>query len=177
MKKAPNTHWLRGNIAIFDVESVGLHGEGFAVSLVLADNLTETWSVTWACLPNQSMGTPEDFKWVQEHVQYPPDTIWLGFPQQVRTCFWQKWLELREQKYLLCSDVTWPVEANFLSACVKDNLSERNWTGPYPLIDVNVLYRLGDPPRLRLPEHQPEHDPLADCRHSLRQLRAVLNKL
>ena len=44
-------------------------------------------------------------------------------------------------------------------------------------VDVNILHQLGDRPRTRLPEHQPEHNPLADCRHSLRQFEAVLAKL
>jgi hypothetical protein len=176
MKKM-KVNWIKGLIAIFDVESVGIHGEGFAVSLLLAKNLKETWHITWACIPNESMGTPEDFKWVKENVRFPPDTIWLGFPQQVRTAFWAKWLELKEERAILCSDVTWPVETSFLSACVKDDPGTRNWQGPYPLVDVNTLHLLGDPPRIRLPEHLPEHDPLADCRHSLRQLKSVITKL
>ena len=179
MTKKLKLNWLKGLIAIFDCESVGIHGESFAVSLVLAKNLEEVWHITWACLPNEAMNQSssgaDDFKWVKEHIRLPADTIYLGNPYQVRSQFWAKWLELREEKCLLCSDVTWPVETNFLTACIQDNPGPHNWLGPYPLIDVNVIHRLGDPPRTRLPEHLPEHDPLCDARHSLRQLAAVIH--
>lgn len=174
--------WLREKAIIFDVESVGLHGEGFAVSMVVTNNLEEISHVTWACLPDpaMSLSSYDDFKWVQENVSYPPDTIWVQTPRDVRNAFWAQWLRLKADNYVLCADVCWPVEANFLSECVRDDRHVRKFEGPYPLIDLSPILKLAAPSPVyngRLKEHQPAHNPLMDCQHSLRQLRHIMNRL
>ena len=76
------------------------------------------------------------------------------------------------------ADCAWPVEANFLSACVKLNHKEREWQGPYPLHDLaSVLLALGADALAvteRLPDELPAHHPLMDARQSARQLVACL---
>lgn len=178
-KSKPSLDWLTYGAIIFDVESVGLHGEGFAFSMVVTSSLQEVQHLTVACQPDEVMGYSDDLAWVKQHVTYPPDTIWLKTTREVRSVFWGEWLRLNNLKYKLCADVSWPVESNFLSACVRDNRSVRQFAGPYPLIDLSTLFMLGDLSKhqTRLPEHMPEHNPLADCRHSLRQTKEIVRQL
>jgi hypothetical protein len=74
--------------------------------------------------------------------------------------------------------VPWPVEAHFLSECVADRPQEREWQGPYPLLDVaSVRLAAGLDPLAtvdRLPSELPAHDPLADSRQSARLLVEAL---
>lgn len=156
---------------VFDVESVGLHGEGFAVGwVVVQDDGEEVGSGRYACPPAEAEGTEEGRAWVQAHV--PAFSLLEENTWGVRCAFWEAWLDWRAQGALLVADCAWPVEARFLAACVDDLPGMREWDGPYPLHDVATL-RLAaglDPLATvdRLPTELPQHDPLADARQSAR---------
>jgi hypothetical protein len=158
---------------VFDVESIGLHGEAFAVGYVVVNRLGAKMAEgTLACDPTQARGTDEDRAWVQENIPALPPTQMQ--PYGVRNHFWQRWLEWREQGAVLVADCAWPVEARFLAACVDDAKAERNWEGPCPLHDLaSVLLALGRDPLAtneRLPDELPAHHPLNDARQSARLL-------
>lgn len=95
----------------------------------------------------------------------------------MRDCFWAVYQDFKKQNpdLELWTDCGWPVEANFLSACVADDPTSRNWGGPYPLFDVaNVLKAVGENPLGtfgRLPAELPAHNPCNDARQSARVLR------
>ena len=162
---------------VFDVESVGLHGEGFAVGYVvkrgdgehMADGL-------FACHIGMAKGTREDREWVEQNV--PPLAWNCDTPQEVRAKFWSVWIEWRAKGALLVADCAWPVEARFLATCVDDHAPFRNWEGPYPLHDLaSVLLAHGKDPlenRERLPDELPAHDPVNDAAQSARILLEVL---
>ncbi len=141
---------------VFDVESVGLHGEGWAVGyMVLIDEKTvdESWAY---CNPGQASGAQAGRDWVAEHCPWgavgmhpavrsehglPAGRRFLN-PVEVRRWFWERWLEQRAAGAELWADVPWPVEARFLAACVEDGL---DWSahGPSALVaaeggDVNL---------------------------------------
>jgi hypothetical protein len=98
--------------------------------------------------------------------------------QHMLNTFWHEWRHWADQGAVLVADCAWPVEARFLSDCVKLNHGEREWEGPYPLHDLaSVFLALGiDPLRLteRQPDELPAHHPLMDARQSARQLVAAL---
>jgi len=75
----------------------------------------------------------------------------------------------------------WPVEANFLEACIRDYPKTRNWEGPYPMHEIATLMLAAgmDPMGTyeRLPEELPAHEPLADVRLSARLLKEAFAKL
>lgn len=162
---------------VFDVESVGLHGEGFAVAWVVVDlegkRLDEG---CLACDPSLCSGTDESRQWVRENV--PPLQVTSLTKQHLRNTFWHQWRGWADQGAVLVADCAWPVEANFLSACVQLNHDDRKWRGPYPLHDLAsvVLARGGNPLAVteRLPDELPAHHPLMDARQSARQLIACL---
>lgn len=171
---------------VFDVESVGLHGEGFAVGWVVVDRSgKEMAAATYECDSGKARGICDadidpSRKWVAENVR----TRGIGVrahPSHVRDEFWRAWLYANEHGATLWADCCWPVEARFLDACVEDDPETREWQGPYPLYDVATL-RLAaglDPLATveRLPSEMPQHDPLADARQSARLLIEALKSL
>lgn len=161
-------------LVVFDVESVGLYGEGFAAGAVVVD--TETGDVMEefysACPPSAANGTETDREWIAANVipvlkHYTVDTT-----RQVRDEFWAFWRRWSGQGAKLASDCGWPVEANFLTACVADGPKDRDWQGPYPLLDLApMLWLKGHDPTStfdRLATELPAHHPLNDARQSAR---------
>lgn len=161
---------------VFDVESVGLHGEGFSVGWIVvdADKNRIITSAQYACDPARAKGTDESREWLAKNVPVPRQGYNCSSPRGVRDEFWRAWQYGKTKGALLVADCCWPVEARFLVACVDDDPKEREWDGPYPLHDVAsiILANGGDPmvKHLREPEELPEHDPMADARQSARLL-------
>jgi hypothetical protein len=174
--KTPSTHLY----FVFDVESIGLHGEGFAVGYVVKDiEGNEHDCGKFSCLPSNAVGGEDSYKWVRDNIpEMKPthDAPWL-----VRAAFWRAWLKWKEKGAVMAADCPWPVEARFLAACVDDSPGVREWQGPYPLIDVGsvILANGGDPKGKfdRLESERPEHDPLNDARQSARLLIENLSKV
>lgn len=158
---------------VFDVESIGLHGEGFAVAWVVVNlNGERLDEGCLSCDPNQCIGSEESRLWVSENVPMLERTS--PSKQHLRNTFWHTWRHWADRGAMLVADCAWPVEANFLSACVSLNPTEREWQGPYPLHDLaSVLLALGADALAvteRLQDELPVHHPLMDARQSARQL-------
>lgn len=167
-------------LCVFDVESIGLHGEGFAVAYRVMNAAGEAVeSNEFSCDPALALGRDEDRAWVAANV--PTLARNCATPAEVRAKFWQRWLHWREAGAWLAADCSWPVEAAFLAACVRDGGDAAHWQGPYPLLDISTLtFALGRDPRdeeTRLPDELPLHDPAADVRHSARKLQQALTSL
>jgi hypothetical protein len=161
---------------VFDVESIGLHGEGWAVGLVVVNDDGEIIDpACFACPPEAAAGGEDGRQWVRNHV--PPLYTAYETPREVRTAFWDRWRAYRGAGHVLVADCGWPVEARFLAACVDDDPESRAWQGPYPLHELaSFMLAAGlDPlaPSERLAD-EPEHDPLGDARQSARLLRRAL---
>lgn len=164
---------------VFDVESVGLHGEGFSVGWVVVDGDGRELDFGLAVTsPKAARGSDDDRAWVKENV--PPLEPASEVPSEVRGIFWRAWTNWKKRGAVLVADCAWPVEARFLAACVDDAPEERTWQGPYPLHDLaSVLLATKADPLAhydRLPEEMPAHNPLNDARQSARLLIAALRK-
>lgn len=158
---------------VFDVKSIGLHGEGFAVGWVVVDRdglRVEEGSA--ATDPVRCIGTDESHEWVGENV--PQMHYGYTNPRAVRDRFWHIWRHWANRGAVLVADCAWPVEARFLAAAVDDDSTAREWQGPYPLHDLaSIMLAIGcDPLRAtdRLPDELPAHHPLHDARQSARLL-------
>ena len=173
-------------ILVFDVESLGLFGEGFAVGGVViatalngkkeAPSLQD--SFVYACRPTVVSGSPDDRAWVERNVKLKDKEFSASGPAEVRAQFWDKWLYWKAQGAWLAADVCWPVEARFLLDCC--GVAERRKDVPYPLVDIAAFLLASgkDPlasyPRLR--KEKPAHHPLADAQQSARLLyEAILH--
>lgn len=161
-------------VMVFDVESIGLHGEAFAVAgaVVGLDGRLQD-SFVYAVDRALAAGLETDRVWVDEHV--PPIAITHADGRSMRDAFWSRWLDYKARvgdKARLVSYVNWPVETNFLSACVADDPVVRKMAGPYPLYDVATLLaaRGLDPlnPGDRIEGETTEHDPKCDVRYAAR---------
>lgn len=165
---------------VFDVESIGLHGEGFAVGYVVVNDKGERLEeAMFACDPGGCMGSDDGHAWVIANV--PPLDVRNAGPRQVRDAFWDRWMLWKAKGATLVADCAWPVEARFLASAVRDDLDSREWQGPYPLHDLaSVLLALGRDPLAtneRLPDELPAHHPLHDARQSARLLVEALGSL
>lgn len=166
-----------GPFFVFDVESVGLHGEGFAVAGgVYIDSAAEE-EFSFGCNPDLAQGDKDDLEWVKENVYAP---VTHESPEEVREAFWSVWEGARRRHpgILMFGECLWPVEANFVSACIRQNLPDRKWKGPYPLHEIaSFMLAAGMNPMaiyLRNAEEMPAHNPLADVRLSARLLASAL---
>lgn len=166
---------------VFDVESVGLFGEGFAVGWVVVNSSgLEVESGFMSTNHMSAVGLEGDINWIEENVVPALPKPLLDTPLTLRSKFWEVWMKWKEKGAELWADCCWPVEANFLTQCVLDNPDERTWNGPYPLLDIaSLLYLTGDPIKAfeRLPNELPTHHPTNDARQSARILIATLNEI
>ena len=157
---------------VFDVESIGLHGEAFAVGYVVKDSAGATLEERlFACDPLAARGTRFSHDWIAGAIPKLPITH--TSPAGLRSIFWHTWLGWRDLGATLWADCAWPVEARFLIKCIEDDHAAREWAGPYPLYDIATLqFSAGIDP---LTTHgrkgdEPEHNPLGDARQSARIL-------
>lgn len=177
----------RKPMLVFDVESVGLFGDPFAVGSVLIGPDGSTLSKASNKIPlANARGTDEDRAWVRENVpaEWLLDAPDWSTPADLCRGVVGSWVEMtasngfRVADVLLFADVGWPVEHRFLELCVK---SVPGYVGPYPLLDVgSVIFAAGYDPTAtyrRHREHYPTHDPLKDAAHSARLLVSVLEEV
>jgi hypothetical protein len=166
---------------VFDVESVGLHGEGFAVSWWILDkNGKFTANASYSCPLEEANGTKTDRDWVKENVTVPPVGI-CRTPRLVRDMFWDAWIYTKKRGGVLVADCNWPVESHFLNACIQDDPDVRRSQGPYPFLDLaSIRFALGYNPieeNQRLENELPCHNPLTDAKQSARLLAEALRQM
>jgi hypothetical protein len=167
---------------IFDVESVGLYGEDFAVAWEVvrwdaqARSFTRLETHFLYTEEKWAEGLEPNHAWVRENVSYGGGTYVVS-QYVLRELFWASWLSWKAQGAVACAEVPFPVEASFLRRCVENQLEAREWEAPYPLIDIRSITALCRDEISHaqiLPEEVPVHNPLCDVRHSTRQLREAL---
>lgn len=175
---------------VFDVESVGLHGQGFAVGWVILLDGKEVQGHWVGCPSLEAKGTKEGRAWIAENIPVgvlsPNAPHRRERPVDVRRSFWEVWQAEKAQGATLWADCLWPVEARFVIACIEDargsplrsktTLAEttREWSGPYPFHEIGTL-RLAaglDPlsSEARTEAEKLVHHPLHDARQSARLL-------
>lgn len=175
---------------VFDVESVGLQGIGFAVGWVVVDRAgKEHASGLMSCALSAAVEVVDgdDVLWCQNNVvpalaATMDKLIAVPDPRSLRIAFWSAWVLWKEQGAVMAADCPWPVEARFLHDIINTRFGKHrlahDFDGPYPLIDVaSVRLAKGlDPLETgeRLPCELPAHNPLADARQSARLLIEAL---
>jgi len=179
---------------VFDVESVGLHGPAYAVGYVVVnENGEELDNGLFAVKPSTLTPiAPELRDHVFSGYEWICDNCPTLYPthdnhKAMRVAFWDAWTRNHADlakmdngdEWFMAADVPWPVEANFLSDCIKDNPLRAFTSAPYPLVDIaSVLLANGMDPLAhyeRDPNEFPVHDPRADARQSARLLVEALH--
>jgi hypothetical protein len=160
----------------FDVESIGLHGDAYAVGWVVHEDGKEIESGMLAVDPKTVNGSDSDRGWIMANI--PPLEVNCKYPDMLRCEFWAAWLKWKAKGAIMVSDCGWPVEANFLSWCVQWDDEARRWDGPYPLHDLATLaLAKGIDPLAtheRLSDELPKHNPTRDARQSARKFWELL---
>lgn len=135
---------MKKNIFMFDVESVGLYGSGFAFGAVVSDekgNIIDKCS--YACLTEEIIS---ELKKIDFFVNGDGKDIITECKKlkqvnnlvELRQKFYDFYLENKENCDIY-SDVNYPVETNFLRDIVLDDIDNRQSNMPYPLLDVANL--------------------------------------
>lgn len=166
---------------VFDVESVGLHGEAFAVAGGIYINAAAQSEFRFCCPLEEAKGDDDDREWVKANV--PVIEITHRHPAAVREAFWSEW-EKAKKRYpgiAMAGECIWPVEAGFVAACIRQEIADRKWSGPYPFHEIaSVMLAAGMDPMAtyeREESEKPAHEPLADARQSARLLATALRSL
>lgn len=186
---------------VFDVESVGLYGDGFAVGWVVIDldgkeHESGLLATDWTEFTRYD---PFDARWVRNNV--PPMPITHKHVDDLRSEFFnviQRWHINSDEAYRhhpkahsFWADWGYPVEARFLADCRhtgfwKANASYRSVVEiprhamPAPLQEIATICLAADinPDDFPcLPDELPQHNPMNDARHSARLLVKALAKL
>jgi hypothetical protein len=184
--------YFNGEKLIIDVESMGLHGDAFAVAGELYsedgnDVLDSFIYYTPRIIANP--GTDSDKKWVEENVpkleKMTLDVKAIKLSSKIELCtkFMTKWVYYcnKYNNIKMYAECGWPVESRFLNDCIDLSVEKYNWKGPYPLHEIASILACAnmDPMKnyKRNENELPEHHPLTDVRLSARLLFTALNKL
>lgn len=164
---------------IIDAESIGLHGEAFAVAGgVYLENGAAQWEFCFCCPTNKAEGFSNDRQWVDRNV--PAMEITHRDTYGLRLAFWQQWERAKAGGAEMAAECLWPVEARFLRDCITDD-AHRLGDAPYPFHEIaSVMLAAGMDPLgqyERTPSELPKHNPLSDARQSARLLATALAKL
>lgn len=167
---------------VFDVEAVGLYGEGFAVAGGIYINGAVQSEFCFCCPLEEAIGADSDREWVKAHV--PVISVTHRTPDLIREAFWTEWQDAKKRypNIKMAGECIWPVEAKFVMSCVrqgKDN--DCTWDGPYPFHEISsIMLVAGMDPMAsfeRKPSEMPPHHPLTDSRLSARLLEEALNRI
>ncbi|HMP75077.1 MAG TPA: hypothetical protein PKE12_02160 [Kiritimatiellia bacterium] len=156
---------------VFDVESIGLHGEAFGVAGAVsgADGVTRE-PFMFGIPRAAACGSETDRAWVDQHV--PPIPVTHTSGRAMRDAFWARWLAAKAQGAIMVAWCAWPVEARFLAACVDDDPAGRAWDGPFPLHDLATLFLARNihptEPSYERGPNERIHDPMGDVRYTAR---------
>jgi hypothetical protein len=120
-----------------DVESNGLHGEAFAVGAVLMRADGQVLDEFVARCPIEG----EVDKWVKANVLKPMKALAQTHDTAIgmRDDFWKWYRAAKDKAEYVMVDNGYPVEARFLLSCQDDNLEERYWDHPFPLLDLSSM--------------------------------------
>lgn len=174
-------------ILCFDIESNGLHGEAFAVGAVLVNShgkIEEQF--TGRCKIEGDVDA-----WVKVNVIPYIDDIEESYSdsRELREGFWKWYLRVEPKAdYVLVSN-GYPVEYKFLLKCQEENLEERYWQHPFPILDLMSLMIQAEPnsakrnqivkdviERGKYSRHHPLHDAIVSAQAAFESFR-ILGRL
>lgn len=162
---------------VFDVESIGLHGEAFAVAFLVFDEFQVFEEVCYACNRELARGDLSDHEWVAKNVPELPTNA--ASPEHVRELFWKKLRYWKKEGAHIWAQNTWPVDSGIVGACIQDDPVNRKFKGPCPIHEISTLTKfvLGNEWPGVLDSELPKHDPRNDARYSARVLKTALKKI
>lgn len=142
-------------LLLFDVETNGLHGAAFAVGALIMDTQGKVVAEFKDSCPIEG----EVDEWTAANVL---PTL-AGYPKEsadaktLRGKFWQWYRQHEGQADYTVVSNGYPVEYRFLLQCQEDDLSQRYWEHPFPLLDLSsLLVQVGVRPLINKPDYVAE---------------------
>jgi hypothetical protein len=124
-------------ILCFDLETNGLHGEVFAIGAVVMQADGQILDE----FTGRTQLVDDVDSWVQANVLPTIKDLPISHStyKDLRESFWRWYLRAEKQSdYVLVSN-GYPVEYRFLIKCQEENLKERYWQHPFPILDLSSL--------------------------------------
>jgi hypothetical protein len=121
----------------FDLEANGLHGEVFAVGALVIDMQGKVLDQFTGRTKIVGQVDP----WVEKNVLPSLGDMPLTHKtyRDLREAFWRWYLATEsESDYVIVSN-GYPVEYRFLLKCQDENLPERYWQHPFPILDLTSM--------------------------------------
>ena len=121
----------------FDLETNGLHGNAFAIGAVLMDakgHMLEKF--TGRCDISGEID-----EWVKINVLPAISDLNINYDsaKDLREAFWEWYLQTEPKADYVVVSNGYPVEYRFLLQCQEENLAERYWQHPFPILDLTSL--------------------------------------
>lgn len=171
----------------FDVESIGLYGEVFAIAYSSCDRDGQEIDKGYYSCPSESAkGSLKNREWVAKNVlPHLPQESQYKNPDELCEAVYGIWMDLKSKykkegkEVFTIVDCGYPVEMHFFMHAIKMNEEKREFTGPLPLHEVATALLIAGIKREEYPrmEHElPEHHPLNDARYSARLFLTALKK-
>ena len=124
------------NLFVFDCESTSLHGSTFAVGCIVTDqkgNEIDRFELL------SLEGKEKAGDWVKQNViPNLEDMPTCKTDLELRTTFFEFYMKHKDTCEIF-SDCNFPVETNFLTTVVNDDIVNREWSMPYPLKDISTI--------------------------------------
>lgn len=145
-----------------DVECNGLHGKAFAVGAVLVKLDGTVIDEFQARCPIEGKVDP----WVTKYV-LPPLKDFAethDSSRKMRDAFWEWYKQAKQKTDYVMFDNGYPVEARFFISCQDDDIDERYWDHPFPVLELaSLLIQVGIKPlaiRYKLVEDETQGHPM-----------------
>ena len=116
----------------FDVETNGLYGQGFAIAAVVTDSDGLVAQFLARCPIVDSVN-----EWVAQNVlpQMTDIEVTHNSYSEMLEAFFGFYVQNKKDSVVI-AHMAFPVEAKFLRDMIELDLGNRQWEGPFPLIDV-----------------------------------------
>lgn len=139
--KTPNIN-KETKLLSFDLETNGLHGDAFAIGAVVMDADGTVYDV----FTGRSELNKEVDTWVESNVLPVISDMQVTYEnsRDLREAFWQWYLQAEPKADYVLVNNGYPVEYRFLILCQEENLDERYWQHPFPILDLfSLLIQVG----------------------------------
>lgn len=133
---------VKTKLLSFDLETNGLHGNAFAVGAVVIDAKGKVHDqFTGRCRLTAKVDP-----WVKTNVL--PAIVDMPIShansRELREAFWHWYLQAEAKSDYVLVNNGYPVEYRFLIQCQEENLDERYWQHPFPILDLfSLLIQVG----------------------------------
>ena len=135
----------KNNLFFIDAETDGLYGKFLTVAIIVTDNNLNEIERAYFGIKKENMDVKN--QWVIENVlpilgEYDE----VNSEEELLDRVWEVWMRYASDAYAI-ADVPVPVESRLFLKCVERDSSNREFQGPFPLIDISsMLLAIGRDP-------------------------------